>query len=120
MIRSALYLLAGAGLFSSCSSVDWKKLDPTYIEPTLVNDNQPVLRVLSDGRDISGYKIPENQKSAYKGDAGNVVPVGTWGSAPHSVISPFSPHKVLDATGMKPGDLVRDPDNLKIFRLPSE
>ena len=117
MIRSALYVLAGLGVLCSCS-YDWRKLDPTHLEPTLVNDNKPILRALDDGRDISGYPIPVTKKAAYTESADKSVPVGTQADRANVVISPYSPHKMLDSTGMKSGDLVRDPDSMKVFRLP--
>jgi hypothetical protein len=34
------------------------------------------------------------------------------------VLSPFEPFNVIDVSGFKSGQLVRDPSNKKIFRIP--
>lgn len=37
---------------------------------------------------------------------------------PEQVISPYDPFNVIDVAGFKSGQLVRDPSNQKIFRVP--
>lgn len=37
---------------------------------------------------------------------------------PDQVISPYDPFNVIDVAGFKSGQLVRDPSNRKIFRVP--
>lgn len=116
MIRYALYMTVAAGMLSSCS-YNWQNLDPTHVEPTLVNDNKPVLRTLEDGRDISGYPIPHSEVKG-KSAPSAVVPEGMKTAEFNTVISPYSPHKKLDASSVKDGDLVRDPETKKVFRIP--
>lgn len=116
MIRYALYTTVAVGMLSSCS-VDWQKLDPIHVEPTLVNDNKPVLRTLEDGRDISGYPIPHSGVKSQSSRSA-VVPEGLRTEEVNTVMSPYPPHKKLDASSVKDGDLVRDPDTKKIFRIP--
>ncbi|MES2995967.1 MAG: hypothetical protein V4733_04065 [Verrucomicrobiota bacterium] len=45
-------------------------------------------------------------------------PVATRSTNPNQVVSPYPPHKTIDVTGFKSGQLARDPHNQKIFRIP--
>lgn len=45
-------------------------------------------------------------------------PVAQRTDNPNQVISPFAPFNVIDVTGYNPGQLVRDPTNNEIFRIP--
>lgn len=124
--------LAGLSLFTTSCGWNWNKLNPTYIEPVLVNNNEPVLRKLDDGRDLSGYDIPKNSYlnrydrnsepgTTYTSKGSNSeesIPYGTKTDNAHEVISPYPPYKKLDATGHSSGTIVRDPATLKKFRLP--
>ena len=48
----------------------------------------------------------------------NEYPVAQRTTNPEQVISPFDPNRVSDISGSKSGQLVRDPENKKIFRVP--
>lgn len=48
----------------------------------------------------------------------NEYPVAQRTTNPDQVISPFDPKRVIDISGYKSGQLVRDPENKKIFRVP--
>jgi hypothetical protein len=37
---------------------------------------------------------------------------------PDEVVSPYEPYNIINVEGYKPGELVRDPHNKKIFRVP--
>lgn len=45
-------------------------------------------------------------------------PVAERTQNPGFVVSPYAPNRVIDVTAWKSGDLVKDPDNKKIFRVP--
>lgn len=45
-------------------------------------------------------------------------PVAERTANPNQVISPYAPYNVIDVTGYNPGQLVRDPTNNEIFRIP--
>lgn len=45
-------------------------------------------------------------------------PVAQRTDNPNQVISPFAPFNVIDVAGYSPGQLVRDPTNNEIFRIP--
>lgn len=59
-------------------------------------------------RDSSRYNNPDT------GD----YPVGHPTSERNQVISPYSPYNIIDVRGYHPGQLVRDPSNNEIFRVP--
>lgn len=130
--RISFILLTGATFILSSCGWNWNKLNPTYIEPILINNNQPVLHTLDDGRDLSGYPIP---KGAFHNrvEARQVVPTkesssgfitpsslpyGEKTSNPNQVRSPYPPHKLLDATGYPSGTIVKDPASMQSFKLP--
>lgn len=45
-------------------------------------------------------------------------PVAQRTNNPNQVVSPFDPTRVIDIEGYSSGQLVRDPENKKIFRVP--
>jgi hypothetical protein len=45
-------------------------------------------------------------------------PVATRTNSPGQVLSPYAPYNVIDVTGYRSGQLVRDPSNQRIFRIP--
>lgn len=45
-------------------------------------------------------------------------PVGRPTTNPNVVISPYAPYNAIDVAGYRSGDLVRDPSNREIFRVP--
>jgi hypothetical protein len=47
-------------------------------------------------------------------------PVAEKANTPGFVISPFPPRKLIDATGMSAGAVVKDPETGAIFRLPKD
>jgi hypothetical protein len=51
------------------------------------------------------------------GTPGN-YPVAEKTKTPGFVISPYDPDKVIDVSEFRSGQLVKDPDNKKIFRVP--
>lgn len=60
---------------------------------------------------------PENPRPAPAARSGE-YPLATPTANPNQVVSPHAPHKVIDTTGMRSGQLARDPWNQKIFRIP--
>ncbi len=127
MFKPLLFCLPALGLLAACSSWDWNRLNPTYIEPAFSEGRAPVLRTLDDGRDISGYPIPSSaatSQPAPKSDSPKKetpsagIPTGTSTGVPGQVRSPYPPYKLLDSSGMEPGSLVKDPASMKTFRLP--
>lgn len=123
MTRFTVFILPFALFVSSCQT--W--LDPLYIESDLNREKVPVLKTLPDGRDISGYPIPgtkvnagakNNNVDEYSSSSKEEIPEGLTTGKVNQVRSPFAPYKVLDSSGYKSGDLVKDPSSLKVFRLP--
>ncbi len=45
-------------------------------------------------------------------------PTATRTENPDQVLSPYAPYNVIDVAGYPSGKLVKDPSNLKIFRVP--
>lgn len=45
-------------------------------------------------------------------------PTGRPTANPQEVLSPYEPYNVINVEGFKSGELVRDPSNRKIFRVP--
>lgn len=117
MSRYTLSLLTLVFL-GSCSSWDWNKLDPLYVESHLDKHGKPIFQTLPDGRDISGYPIPGEKKSAEPSSSESEILVGTPGDKPGQVRSPYPPYKLLNSGGFASGTLVKDPETQKTFRLP--
>jgi len=45
-------------------------------------------------------------------------PIARWSGTPGLVVSPYSPHRLVDVRGIPRGALVRDPSSGGIFRKP--
>jgi Glycine zipper len=67
---------------------------------------------------LIGAAIQEDQaRRAYPPPPGG-YPVAEWSGRPGLVISPYSPHRLVDVRGIPHGALVRDPSTGGIFIKP--
>lgn len=79
-------------------------------------------------RDYARYGIPPQEESPRQNPqrsntrpsapSNSDYPVAQRTSNPNEVLSPFAPHSRINVEGFKSGQLARDPNNQKIFRIP--
>ncbi len=61
---------------------------------------------------------PQTTPSKTVAASSQTFPVGSNGSKPGRVVSPYEPHNELDVRGLPSGSLALDPTTQKIFRVP--
>jgi hypothetical protein len=67
---------------------------------------------------LIGAAIQEDQARQYGPVPEGGYPVARWSGTPGLVVSPYSPHRLVDVRGIPRGALVRDPSTGGIFRKP--
>ncbi len=111
--HSFLLILAAIAGLHSCTP-------PPPVPPPRFRPNPPhaPVPVQPDayGNDISPPVEPTPEPPPPTATGG--YPTGRPTTNPNEVISPYEPFNVIDVTGFTSGQLVRDPSNKKIFRVP--
>jgi hypothetical protein len=67
---------------------------------------------------IIGAAISEEEARRYGPPPAGGYPVARWSGTPGLVISPYSPHNLVDVRGIPHGALVRDPSTGGVFVRP--
>lgn len=116
-MSTSLYSLtiAAASLvgFASCSS-------PTPAPPTRYRPDPPFTPESLTPAGAQNDVAPPTLSPPTSSDPPMIDGYPTAGRTANidQVLSPFEPFNVIDVSGFKSGQLVRDPSNKKIFRIP--
>lgn len=111
MTRHIVLAVAPVLLLASCDPFDL--VEPRQHRPVQRHpDHQRHLRDLDQGDNTQPRPEPDRRPVPER------YPVAERTANPNQVLSPFPPYNVIDITGFNSGQLVRDPSNNEIFRIP--
>ncbi len=113
MLKSTQLILASACILALSSCLPDPPLPPRFMP----NGPYPPEIVPPPGyqTDVSP---PPSQPQPPPPTATGGYPTAERTANPDQVLSPYEPYNVIDVAGFKSGQLVRDPSNQKIFRVP--
>lgn len=120
MSRHLVLAVVPVLLLASCDPFDLVEPGPPYRQPGYQQQRGPGIQ--QAGRDqAEGGNFQPRQNPYNEPDTRPVperYPMAERTANPNQVISPYAPFNVIDISGYNPGQLVRDPTNNEIFRIP--
>jgi len=104
------FAIGAAGLLVSCEPL-----------PVYPRTSSPYGQPQRGTNQMDRYSNPRNQAPPVQDRAPTqqqVYPVAERTDNPNQVLSPYTPYNVIDVEGFRSGQLVKDPSNGRIFRIP--